>query len=51
MFGFAFLNELYDKAGLPNLPTVKDDEKNVDSLFELMQIKKENIRKFKNSTY
>jgi hypothetical protein len=40
--GFAFLNELYDNwAGDKNLPSVKDEEKNVDSLFDLMQIKEE----------
>ncbi len=30
---------------------MKDDEKNVDSLFKLMQIEERNIYKFKDATY
>ena len=30
---------------------MKNDEKKVDSLFKLMQIKEENIQKFKDATY
>ena len=51
VYGFAFFNKLYDKAGCKNLISVAEDEKRVDSLFQLMQIMKGNIHKFKVATY
>jgi hypothetical protein len=51
VYGYAFFNELYDKSDCENLPSVKDDEKKVDSLFKLMQTKEENIHKFRDVTY
>ena len=51
MYGFAFFNKLYDKAGSKNLNSVAEDEKKVDSLFQLMQIMEGNIYKFIDKTY
>ena len=51
VYGFAFFNKLYDKACCKNLISVAEDEKRVDSLFQLMQIMKGNIHKFKDATY
>jgi hypothetical protein len=51
VYGYAFFNELYDKSDCENLSSVKDDEKKVDSVFKLMQIKEENIHKFRDATY
>ena len=51
MYGFAFFNKLYDKAGSKNLNSVAEDEKNVDSLFQLMQIMEGNIYKFIDATH
>ncbi len=51
VYGRAFFNEHYEKAGYENLTSVNDDEKWVASLFKLMKIAPENIIMFKDATY
>ena len=46
VYGIAFFNKRYDKAGCEDLDSVKRDEKKVDSLFQLMQIMEGNIHKY-----
>ena len=51
VYGIKIFNELYEKAGYENLSSVNDDEEWVDSLFKLMKILPENIRRFKDANY
>jgi predicted AAA+ superfamily ATPase len=51
VYGRAFFNEHYEKAGYDNLTSVNDDKKTVALLFELMQIAPENIIIFTDATY
>jgi len=50
--GLLFFNEFYSNAaGYVDLPSVNDDEKTVNSLFQLMQIMEEYIFLYKDATY
>ena len=46
VYGRAFFNEHYEKAGYENLTSVNDDKKWVALLFKLMKIAPENIIMF-----